>query len=70
MLFAPNQCAELVDLSPSAFADASVNARLEANEEIQHMGNRISYAQNNEIWKQKFTNSQFYRDYNQHLVER
>jgi methylase of polypeptide subunit release factors len=40
-----------VDLSPDAFAEASVNARILADQQIKEMNKKVSYNDNNDIWK-------------------
>jgi len=34
------------------------------------MGSRVSYAQNNDLWKQKFEQTEFFKNYQQHLAQK
>lgn len=62
---------EQFDLSPAAFAEASIDARLFIDEEINHMYTKPTKSQSDQMWQQKFTNSEFYKNYQNHiLVER
>jgi hypothetical protein len=56
------------DLSPNAFANASVSARMQTDQQIKNSGKQATYAQNNEIWKGKFTKGAFYQQYQKHLA--
>lgn len=58
-----------VDLSPDAFAEASVQARDQADDQIKQSKRLVNYAENNEMWKKNFMASEFYKSYQQHLVQ-
>lgn len=58
-----------LDLSPEAFAEASVQARLLADDQIKNSNKKVTYEENNKLWTQNFMASTFYKNYQQHLAE-
>lgn len=71
MLLGSIQSAKItqVDLSPEAFAEASVQARLNADETMSKMSKKIGYKENNLLWTRHFQASDFYKNYQSHLAE-
>lgn len=55
-------------IDPESFAEASVQARIEADQETS--GKQLSQKESNEIWKKHFMASDFYKSYQQHLEAR
>ena len=53
------------NINENSFLDATIKAKIEAEEELNKNG-----GQSNTIWKNKFMNSAFYKNYQQHLVQR